>query len=68
MTTYDVHEGYPSWHQQRAGHISAAVTTGFKTREEAEAHMARLKAHHPALHVFVREHTQPVDMLKEGRY
>ncbi len=50
---YDVHEGRPSWHQQRAGHISAAATVGFKTREDAEAYQARLKVHHPNLHTFV---------------
>lgn len=55
MTTYDVHEGRPSWHQQRAGHISAGVTTGFVTRADAEAFAARLQAHHPDMPVFVRE-------------
>ena len=55
MTTYEVHEGRPSWHQQRAGHISAAVTTGFPSRDEAEAFAARLQAHHPHMSVFVIE-------------
>lgn len=55
MTTYEVHEGYPSWHQQRAGHSSAAATVGFRSREEAEAFAARLTAHHPNLRVVVRE-------------
>lgn len=52
-TVYDVHEGRPSWHQSRAGHISAGVTTGFTTPEEANAFADRLRAHHPALYVFV---------------
>lgn len=40
---FHVHEGQPSWHQRRAGHISAAVTTGFKTREDAEAFADKLR-------------------------
>lgn len=55
---YEVHEGRPSWHQQRAGHISAAVTTGFPTREDAEAFAQRLRDHHPHLYVFVLESKQ----------
>jgi hypothetical protein len=51
--TWDVHEGRPSWHQQRAGHISAAVTTGFKTREDAEAFAVKLRTHHPHEYYFV---------------
>ncbi len=54
-TTFDVHEGHPSWHQQRAGHISAGITSGFTSREDAEAFAARLKAHHPDMPVFVVE-------------
>lgn len=54
-TTWEVHEGYPSWHQQRAGHISAAATTGFQSREDAEAFAARLRSHHPNMRVFVLE-------------
>lgn len=56
--TYEVHEGSPSWHQSRAGHISAAVTTGFETREDANAFAERLKANHPRLRVFVVERTE----------
>jgi hypothetical protein len=52
-TVYDVHEGSPSWHQARAGHISAAVTSGFTTREAAEAYRERLKVHHPEIRTFV---------------
>lgn len=52
---YDVHEGRPSWHQQRAGHISAAATVGFKTRKDAEAYLSRFKAHHPDEPAFVVE-------------
>jgi hypothetical protein len=53
--TWDVHEGRPSWHQQRAGHISAAVTSGFKSPEDAEAFAAKLRAQHPNMPVFVLE-------------
>jgi hypothetical protein len=52
-TVYDVHEGKPSWHQSRAGHISAAVTSGFATRADAEAYRARLLAHHPDLYTLI---------------
>ena len=52
-TTYEVHEGRPSWHQARAGHISAAVTIGFETREAAEAFAGKLRVHHPELYVMV---------------
>ncbi len=55
ITTYEVHEGRPSWHQARAGHISAAVTTGFRTRADAQAHVDRLKVHHPTLETYIRE-------------
>lgn len=55
MKTYEVHEGYPSWHQQRAGHISAAATTGFTTREAAEKLADGLRRHHPNLRVFIIE-------------
>jgi len=52
---FEVHEGAPSWHQQRAGHISAGVTTGFSTRAAADEHADRLRANHPGIPVFVRE-------------
>lgn len=52
---FDVHEGRPSWHQMRAGHISAAATTGFKSREDAEAYRERLRVHHPEIPTFVVE-------------
>ena len=55
MKTYEVHEGRPSWHQQCAGHISAAVTTGFTSRADAEKLVEGLKKHHPDLHVFIIE-------------
>lgn len=50
---WDVHEGRPSWHQQRAGHISAAVTSGFRTREDAQAYQAGLREHHPEIPTFI---------------
>lgn len=53
--SYEVHEGRPSWHQARAGAISAGVTTGFVTRAAADEFADRLRAHHPSLYVFVRE-------------
>lgn len=58
---WEVHEGRPSWHQQRAGHISAAVTTGFRDRAEAEQFAQRLRDNHPGLYVFVRESTAGTD-------
>lgn len=53
VSSWDVHEGQPSWHQQRAGHVSAASTTGFKTRAEAESFADKLRANHPQMLVFV---------------
>lgn len=61
---YDVHEGRPSWHQQRAGHISAAATVGFLTLDAAEAFEAKRKAHHPDILTFIlarRETIPPAD-------
>jgi hypothetical protein len=58
---YDVHEGSPSWHQQRAGHISAAVTSGFRTRAEAEALRDGLLKHHPGMRVFILERWEEED-------
>lgn len=55
VSVFDVHEGKPSWHQQRAGGVSAAVTSGFKTREDAEAYQKRLAEHHPETSSFVIE-------------
>lgn len=55
QSTYEVHEGIPSWHQQKAGHISAGVTTGFATRKDAEDFAERLKSQHPGMQVFIRE-------------
>lgn len=53
--TYEVHEGYPSWHQQRAGAICAAMTTGFPTREVANDFADKLRERHPTLRVVVYE-------------
>jgi hypothetical protein len=55
MTTYEVHEGYPSWHQQRAGAISAAATVGFTSRADAEQLAEGLRRNHPGLYVRVIE-------------
>ena len=41
-----MHEGRPSWHQQRAGHISAGGTL-CDTKAEAEEYLASFKKHHP---------------------
>jgi len=54
--TWDVHEGRPSWHQQRAGHISAAATVGFTSEAEAEEFARGLREHHPDMPVFVLKH------------
>ena len=54
-TVYDVHEGRPSWHQARAGGTCAAMTVGFSTRADAEAHIARLRVHHPGMVAYVVE-------------
>lgn len=54
QTEYIVHEGEPSWHQQRAGHPSAASSV-WSTRALAEQHAAGLRKHHPALRVWIQE-------------
>lgn len=51
-TKWSVHEGRPSWHQQRAGHISAGVTL-CDTKAEAEAYLASFKKHHPDEQAFI---------------
>lgn len=38
-----VHEGSPSWHQQQAGHVSAAQVI-FYTEDEAYTHAQRLRS------------------------
>lgn len=48
-----VYEGRPSWHQQQAGQVCAAATTGFRNEADARAHAANLKKHHPDLHIRV---------------
>lgn len=48
-----VHEGEPSWHQRRAGHISAACTL-FRIKEQADNLAAGYAKHHPNMPVFVR--------------
>ena len=46
-------EGEPSWHQRRAGHGCAAITGGFDSETDAQAHADRLRAHHPDMSVRV---------------
>lgn len=52
-TEYCVHEGSPSWHQQRAGHVSAAMTCGIWSKREAEKLARGLRRHHPGMPVFI---------------
>lgn len=49
---YEVHTGRPSWHQQKAGHISAGATI-FNTRADAERYLANFKALHPDQPAFI---------------
>lgn len=51
--TWTVHEGRPSWHQQRAGGCCAGETIGFASREDAEVFAASIKALRPDECVFV---------------
>lgn len=51
-TITELHTGRPSWHQQRAGHVSAGVTI-FPSREEAERAWERFKQRHPDEPAFV---------------
>lgn len=60
------HEGRPSWHQARAGHISAgaAVFTGEFAETDALVHAARFRAHHPHEPVAVREELTPIHEVR----
>lgn len=49
---YEVHEGRPSWHQQRAGAISAGVTVQ-PNKAAAVAYAARVRESRPGERVFV---------------
>lgn len=49
---YCVHTGRASWHQQRAGHISAGQTC-FWTKAAAQKYMRNFKKHHPGEPAFV---------------
>lgn len=51
---WEVHTGRPSWHQQRAGGISAAVGV-YDKKEDAEKYVEGYKKHHPNEPVFIRE-------------
>lgn len=51
---FEVHTGRPSWHQQRAGHISAASGV-YSTREVAERYQRNYKLHHPDDPCFIIE-------------
>lgn len=46
LRSWSVYEGNPSWHQARAGHASAASTSGFDTQEEA-AWLAQARRNNP---------------------
>lgn len=63
--TWDVYTGRPSWHQERAGHISAAVASGFASREEAEAYAAQCRELRPHETTFVVLHTFVVPQERE---
>lgn len=52
QTMYCVHTGRPSWHQQRAGHISSGVGCYWKKRD-AMKYVRNYKKHHPDQPVFV---------------
>ena len=52
-----VNTGRPSWHQQRAGHISAGGIV-WHSKEEAEQYMSRYKQHHPDEPAFITEETR----------
>ena len=52
---YVVHEGRPSWHQARAGHIGAGMMSGFQTEEEAKTFEQKFKQHHPNEPTLVRK-------------
>lgn len=49
-----LHTGQPSWHQRRAGHISAGSTV-FHSRGDADGALRRYQATHPGDPAFVVE-------------
>lgn len=51
-----VHEGEPSWHQRRAGHISAAgsVFTGPDAKRKAYEYAERFRVHHPDIRTMIQ--------------
>lgn len=51
-TEYCVHEGRPSWHQQRAGQISAGAMCFF-TKRKATAFLRRVKKLRPNEPAFI---------------
>jgi hypothetical protein len=58
---YEVYTGRPSWHQQRAGAISAAIGV-YETRNDAERYVENFRKHHPDQPCFIRE----VPLAKQG--
>lgn len=51
-TEYCVQTGAPSWHQQRAGHISAGGMCFFQ-KSKATKYMRNFKKHHPHEPAFI---------------
>lgn len=49
---YEAHTGKPSWHQARAGAISAGIVS-FGTKAEADEYVARYKVRYPNEPAFV---------------
>lgn len=58
-----VHTGEASWHQQRAGAISAGVMV-YDKREDAEIYLASFKMHHPNEPAFIIERPAYADQTK----
>jgi hypothetical protein len=51
---WEVWQGRPSWHQQKAGHGCASITSGFPTKEEADECARKYREKHPGEPAFAR--------------
>jgi hypothetical protein len=54
MDRWNVHTGRPSWHQAKAGHISAGCTS-FTDRQAADRYADTYRRNHPDDPCFVQE-------------
>lgn len=54
IVAYHVHAGHASWHQRRAGHVSAGIYVLY-SRREAEEWATNYRSHHPGEPCWITE-------------